>query len=119
MAIVLNTQNQSFQNDTDIIEPNIVVFANSDNNTLTNNGVLWTTAAGERAVYFNSATSNATITNGSTGYIRGGTSGVTFEGNGATINNAGEIIGDQVGPNRSVTKGSASLQRASGDTSAE
>ncbi|MGH6736814.1 MAG: calcium-binding protein [Methyloceanibacter sp.] len=97
MPIVLTTQNESSTNNAHFVEPNIVVFANSSNNALTNNGVLWTTAAGERAVYFNSATSNATITNNSTGYIRGGTSGVTFEGNGATINNAGEIIGDQVG----------------------
>jgi Ca2+-binding RTX toxin-like protein len=96
MTVPLDTPNESFSNEANLVDADPIIQASSSNNVVTNTGVMWTTGVDFSAIELTEVSSNATVTNTATGYIRGGEAAV-FVGGSATINNGGEMIGGEEG----------------------
>jgi serralysin len=97
MALIslLDDPNESFSNDQSFVGADTFVVVLGEQNTVTNSGVLWT-VNNDDAIVLQTDSTNATVTNTATGYVRGGLSAV-FVGGSATINNGGQMIGVATG----------------------
>jgi Ca2+-binding RTX toxin-like protein len=97
MALIalLDDPNESFSNDESITQIGTLIEVSGEQNTVNNSGVLWT-VNGDDGIVLHAMSTNATVNNGATGYVRGGNAAV-FVGGSATINNGGELIGTVTG----------------------